>query len=122
MRNALVESGKFKSLADLKGLKLQFQRRRVGEQSILNEALKRGGLGWNDCERTFLGISEQVAAFRNGGLDASITSEPLISIMAKQGLTTRLRPWVVSIQTSRRRWSATALNSSPSVPRSAGAS
>jgi len=89
VRNALVESGKFKSLADLKGLKLQFQRRRVGEQSILNEALKRGGLGWNDCERTFLGISEQVAAFRNGGLDASITSEPLISIMAKQGLTTR---------------------------------
>jgi NitT/TauT family transport system substrate-binding protein len=30
-----------------------------------------------------------VAAFRNGGLDASVTSEPLISIMAKQGLTQR---------------------------------
>ena len=90
VRNALIESGKFKSFADLKGLKFAIPApASVGEQSILNEALKRGGLGWNDCERAFLGINEQVAAFRNGGLDASITSEPLISIMAKQGLTTR---------------------------------
>ena len=90
VRSALIESGKFKGFADLKGLKFAIPApASVGEQSILNEALKRGGLGWNDCERAFLGINEQVAAFRNGGLDASITSEPLISIMAKQGLTTR---------------------------------
>jgi NitT/TauT family transport system substrate-binding protein len=90
VRRALIESGKFKSFADLKGLKFAIPApASVGEQSILNEALKLGGLGWNDCERAFLGINEQVAGFRNGGLDASITSEPLISIMAKQGLTTR---------------------------------
>jgi len=90
VHSALIESGKFKGFADLKGLKFAIPApASVGEQSILNEALKRGGLGWNDCERAFLGINEQVAAFRNGGLDASITSEPLISIMAKQGLTTR---------------------------------
>ena len=90
VRSALIEGGKFNSFADLKGLKFAIPApASVGEQSILNEALKRGGLGWNDCDRAFLGINEQVAAFRNGGLDASITSEPLISIMAKQGLTTR---------------------------------
>jgi NitT/TauT family transport system substrate-binding protein len=90
VRNPLIEGGKFKSFADLKGLKFAIPApASVGEQSILNEALKRGGLGWNDCERAFLGINEQVAAFRNGALDASITSEPLISIMAKQGLATR---------------------------------
>jgi NitT/TauT family transport system substrate-binding protein len=90
VRNALIESGKFKSFADLKGLKFAIPApASVGEQSILNEALKRGGLGWNDCERAFLGINEQVAAFKNGGLDASITAEPLISIMAKQGFATR---------------------------------
>jgi NitT/TauT family transport system substrate-binding protein len=90
VRSALIEGGKFKSFADLKGLKFAIPApASVGEQSILNEALRLGGLGWNDCERAFLGINEQVAAFRNGGLDASITSEPLISIMAKQGLTQR---------------------------------
>jgi NitT/TauT family transport system substrate-binding protein len=90
VRSALMESGKFKSFADLKGLTFAIPApASVGEQSILNEALQRGGLGWNDCERAFLGINEQVAAFRNGGLDASVTSEPLISIMAKQGLTQR---------------------------------
>lgn len=90
VRRALIENGKFNSFADLRGVKFAIPApASVGEQSILNEALKRGGLGWNDCERAFLGINEQVAAFRNGGLDASITSEPLISIMAKQGLTAR---------------------------------
>jgi NitT/TauT family transport system substrate-binding protein len=90
VRSALMESGKFKSFADLNGLKFAIPApASVGEQSILNEALQRGGLGWNDCERAFLGINEQVAAFRNGGLDASVTSEPLISIMAKQGLIQR---------------------------------
>src|SRR5258708_4914397 len=90
VRSSLIESGKFKSFADLKGLKFAIPApASVGEQSILNEALKLGGLGWNDCERAFLGINEQVAAFKNGGLDASVTSEPLISIMAKQGLTKR---------------------------------
>src|SRR5882757_8418677 len=69
VRSALIESGKFNSFADLKGLKFAIPApASVGEQSILNEALKRGGLGWNDCERAFLGINEQVAAFRNGGL------------------------------------------------------
>jgi NitT/TauT family transport system substrate-binding protein len=90
VRSALIESGKFKTFGDLKGLKFAIPApASVGEQSILNEALKLGGLGWNDSERAFLGINEQVAAFRNGGLDASVTSEPLISIMAKQGLTKR---------------------------------
>jgi NitT/TauT family transport system substrate-binding protein len=90
VRSALIESGKFKSFADLKGMKFAIPApASVGEQSILNEALKLGGLGWNDCERAFLGINEQVAAFKNSGLDVSITSEPLISIMAKQGLTRR---------------------------------
>ena len=112
VRSALIASGKFNSFADLKGLKFAIPApASVGEQSILNEALKRGGLGWNDCDRAFLGINEQVAAFRNGGLDASITSEPLISIWQSRGSPPALRPWVVSIRTSRRQWSATALNS-----------
>jgi len=90
VRRALIESGRFNSFADLKGLKFAIPApASVGEQSILNEALKLGGLTWNDCERAFLGINEQVAAFRNGALDASITSEPLISIMDRQGLVAR---------------------------------
>jgi NitT/TauT family transport system substrate-binding protein len=90
VRKALIDGGEFKSFADLKGRKFAIPApASVGEQSILNEALKLGKLGWNDCERAFLGINEQVAAFKNGALDASITSEPLISIMEKQGLTHR---------------------------------
>jgi NitT/TauT family transport system substrate-binding protein len=90
VRKALIDEGKFKSFADLKGCKFAIPApASVGEQSILNEALKRASLGWNDCERAFLGINEQVVAFKNGALDASITSEPLISIMEKQGFTHR---------------------------------
>ena len=90
VRKALIDSGEFKSFADLKGRKFAIPApASVGEQSILNEALKLGKLTWNDVERAFIGINEQVAAFRNGALDASVISEPLISIMVKQGLTAR---------------------------------
>jgi NitT/TauT family transport system substrate-binding protein len=90
VRKALIDEGKFRGFADLKGKKFAIPApASVGEQSILNEALRQGKLNWDDCERAFLGINEQVAAFRNGALDASVTSEPLISIMAKQGLAAR---------------------------------
>jgi NitT/TauT family transport system substrate-binding protein len=90
VRKALIDTGGFKSFADLKGRKFAIPApASVGEQSILNEVLKLGGLGWNDCERVFIGINDQVAAFRNGAIDASVISEPLISILAKQGLAAR---------------------------------
>jgi NitT/TauT family transport system substrate-binding protein len=90
LRRALMESGRFKSFADLRGLRVAIPSiGSAGEQSILNEALKRGGLTYADCEKVFLGINDQVAAFKNGAIDVSVISEPLISITVKEGLTSR---------------------------------
>ena len=90
VRRALIDEGRFDSFADLRGLKVAIPNiGSVGEQSILNEALKLGGLAYADCEKVFLGINDQVAAYRNGAIDASVISEPLISIMIKQGFVAR---------------------------------
>ena len=44
VRKALVESGRFKTYADLKGLKVALLGQGGSPSSTLNEALKRGGL------------------------------------------------------------------------------
>lgn len=84
IRRELMESGKFKGFSDLKGLKVAIPSvGSSGEQSILNEALKLGGLTYDDCEKVFLPISEQFAAFQNGGMDATVVSEPTVSLSVK---------------------------------------
>src|SRR3977135_4739491 len=63
VRSALIEGGKFKSFADLKGLKFAIPApASVGEQSILNEALKRGGLGWDDSGEGVLRLHKRGGA------------------------------------------------------------
>jgi NitT/TauT family transport system substrate-binding protein len=90
IRKELMQTGKFKSFADLKGLKIALPSQASGsEPSILNEALKLGGLNFDSCEKIFLPTNDQLAAFRNGGLDGSVVSEPSVSIAIRENLVER---------------------------------
>jgi NitT/TauT family transport system substrate-binding protein len=56
-----------------------------GDESVLNEALKRGGLKWGDANIVYLGFPQHPPAFQNGAIDASLTSEPFYTVMKKAG-------------------------------------
>jgi NitT/TauT family transport system substrate-binding protein len=56
-----------------------------GDESVLNEALKRGGLKWGDANVVYLGFPQHPPAFQNGAIDASLTSEPFFTVLEKQG-------------------------------------
>jgi NitT/TauT family transport system substrate-binding protein len=93
LRRELVDSGKVKSYADFKGLRAAIPTiGSVGEQSVINEAMKLGGLTYADCEKVYIGIADQIVAFKNGAIDVSVISEPLASISIKEGTTTRFAP------------------------------
>src|SRR5689334_10342112 len=88
VRKDLIDSGKFRDFKDLKGLKVAVVGVGSGDESVLNEALKRGALKWGDANVVYLGFPQHPAAFQNGAIDASITAEPFLSVTRKAGSAT----------------------------------
>ena len=81
IRKALVDSGRFKSYADLKGLKIGIVAPGGSPTSTLNEAAKKGGIAYADIEKVYLAFPQQVAAFGNGAIDGSIMIEPFATAL-----------------------------------------
>jgi len=90
VRKDLVDSGKYKSYADLKGMKVALPAPGTTTDSTLNEALKRGGLKWGDVEVTHLGFPQHVVAFQNKAIDASVTTEPSATRAVQMGIAVRV--------------------------------
>lgn len=86
IRKDLVDSGRYKSFADLKGMRIAVAARGSGSESALNEALKKGGLTINDVNLIYLGFPEHFVALENHKIDASITNEPTVTLAIKKGV------------------------------------
>ncbi len=76
VRKDLVDSGRYKSFADLKGMTVAVAAKGAGSESALNEALKKGGLTIHDVNVVYLGFPDHLVALQNRKIDASITDEP----------------------------------------------
>ena len=79
VRKDHVESGRYNGFADLKGMKAAVGAPGTGSTSALNEALKKGGLKFSDVEVVYIGFPEHLPAYKNKGIDASITNEPTMT-------------------------------------------
>jgi NitT/TauT family transport system substrate-binding protein len=90
VRSDLIDSGAFKSLADLKGRKVAIPAvGSAGEQSTLNEACKAGGIPFDSVERVFLATPDMFAAMSNKAIDATIVAEPIVSLAEKRSVAKR---------------------------------
>ncbi|HEX7970302.1 MAG TPA: ABC transporter substrate-binding protein [Stellaceae bacterium] len=90
IRKDLVDQGKVRTYADLKGLKLAEAGRGGSPGSTLNEALKRGGLAYGDVQHVHnLGYPQQVVALANGAIDGAITTEPSVTQAVEKGVAMR---------------------------------
>ncbi len=85
IRKALVDSGKYRSYADLKGLRIALLAPGGSPGSTLNEAAKKGGVRYEDIERVYMPFPPQVAAFKNGAIDGSIMIEPFATAIVAAG-------------------------------------
>ena len=90
VRKDLVDSGRYKSLKDLKGMKIAGSAPGSGSTSTLNEALKKGGLKYSDVERVFLPFPQHVAALQNKAVDAAMTTEPSATKAVQSGAAVRV--------------------------------
>jgi NitT/TauT family transport system substrate-binding protein len=89
VRKDHVESGRYKTFTDLKGMKIAVGAPGTGSASALNEALKKGGLKFSDVEVVYIGFPEHLPAYKNKGIDASITNEPTMTRAIEDGAAVR---------------------------------
>jgi NitT/TauT family transport system substrate-binding protein len=89
VRKDLADSGRYKSLADLKGMTVATASQGAGSESALNEALKKGGLKFTDVNVVYMGFPEMFAALRNKAIDAGVTNEPTVTRAIEQGFAVR---------------------------------
>ena len=90
VRKDHVESGRYKSLKDLKGMKIAGSAPGSASTSTLNQALKKAGLKYSDVERVFLGFPQHVVALQNKAVDASMTTEPSATKAIQAGAAVRV--------------------------------
>ena len=90
VRKDLVASGRFRTLKDLKGMKIAGSAPGSASTSTLNEALKSVGLKTSDVERVFMAFPQHVAALQNKAVDAALTTEPSATRAVQSGAAVRV--------------------------------
>jgi NitT/TauT family transport system substrate-binding protein len=85
MRKDLIDSGKFKSLKDLKGMRMSFAAQGVTSLSLLNEAAKYAGIKFEDVTPVYLSFPQQIAALQNKALDGTLLIEPQATVAVNAG-------------------------------------
>ncbi|MBI3091339.1 MAG: ABC transporter substrate-binding protein [Candidatus Tectomicrobia bacterium] len=90
VRKDLFDSGKVKSMKDLKGMKVaQFGKGNVASY-YLGRALELSGLSFDDVEHVAMQPPNIIPALQNKTIDASTGSEPWPTIAVTRGLAYRL--------------------------------
>src|SRR5258705_1103761 len=90
VRKDLVDSGRVKSFADLKGLKLAAAGPGSATNAKLSLVLTKGGLQQKDAVEVNLSYPQQVAALTSKAIDGSITTEPSASNAISSRVAVRL--------------------------------
>ena len=85
IRSDLVASGRFKSLADLKGLKIAMMAPGVSNTSTLNSMLKSVGLKYSDVETVDMPPPNHAAALANKAVDGGVSLEPVVTLAERAG-------------------------------------
>jgi NitT/TauT family transport system substrate-binding protein len=90
VRKALVDSGRVKSISDLKGLRVASAARGSSSMGTFERLYKLSGLKANDFEHVILNVPQQITALQNGAIDAGFPSEPIATMAVRQGIAAKL--------------------------------
>ncbi len=90
VRRDHVESGRYKTLADLKGMKIGGAAPGGSATTTLDKLLERAGLRIADVERVYLGFPQQAVALQNKAIDAALPTEPATTQVVKSGAAVRM--------------------------------
>jgi NitT/TauT family transport system substrate-binding protein len=90
VRKDLVDNGRYKSLADLRGMKIVSPAPGGSSTTTLDKVFEAAGITVNDVERVFMPLPQQVAALANKAVDGALMGEPMVSEVVKLGIGARV--------------------------------
>jgi NitT/TauT family transport system substrate-binding protein len=85
VRKDLIASGKVKSIADLKGMKIGDTSKQGSGDVTLSRALKSAGLKFTDVDTVYMGAPQLAAALKSSAIDATLIQEPSMSLAIADG-------------------------------------
>ena len=85
VRKDLVDSGRYKGLADLKGLKVAEAAPGGSAQPILYKFLEKAGLGYDDVEHVYMSFPQMTVALQNKAIDVALPAEPSVTQALRMG-------------------------------------
>jgi NitT/TauT family transport system substrate-binding protein len=90
VRKDLVTSGRYKSFADLRGMKVAEPAKGASPLCQLVKLCEKGHISYDDLDHIFMSFSDQIVAYRNGSIDASIGLEPWSTAAVSAGYAVRI--------------------------------
>lgn len=90
VRKDLVTSGKFKTPRDLRGMKVAEATPGTANGASLARLLEINGVGYNEIQHVYVAFPQQVVAFANGAIDASVLVEPYALATERAGNAVRI--------------------------------
>jgi NitT/TauT family transport system substrate-binding protein len=90
VRKDHVDSGRYKTIADLKGMKISTAAPGSAASTTLDRALKMGGLKLSDVDQVYMGFPQQAVALANKAIDAAFTAEPSATQAVNSGSAVRV--------------------------------
>jgi NitT/TauT family transport system substrate-binding protein len=90
VRKDLIDSGRFKSLADLKGMKIAGNAPGVSNTSMLNSILSSVHLAYSDVEVVNMAFPDHLLALQNKSIDAGATIEPIATLAVEKGVASEI--------------------------------
>ncbi len=85
VRKALVDSGRYKTFADLKGLKVAEAAPGGSAFTVIVKFLEKGGLAYNDIERVYMSFPQMSVALQSGAIDVALPAEPSVTQALRMG-------------------------------------
>ncbi|HXF33217.1 MAG TPA: ABC transporter substrate-binding protein [Candidatus Acidoferrales bacterium] len=90
VRTDLVESGKYKSLKDLKGMTVAISAKGSSSWPELDAITRKAGLKFDDVKNISLDYPDHVIGLKNKSIDASVTIEPFATAAVESGAAKRI--------------------------------
>jgi NitT/TauT family transport system substrate-binding protein len=86
VRKALIESGRVKSIADLKGLKYANGAPGSSATSVFYTLFKRAGISMDQVQEVSMSFPQQVTALETGAVDFAAPPDPAGTLALKRGI------------------------------------
>jgi NitT/TauT family transport system substrate-binding protein len=88
VRKDLIDSGRYKTLSDLKGMKIAVGTAFSTSNYALKAAVEKGGLSLKDMDVSAIGVPNILPALANKAVDAAASTEPSLTQAEQQGIGT----------------------------------